>query len=132
MAFTPIPAGAQEGDAAVAADAAPQSSVTGDIWLKWGYRALGPGYSLIFLILSFTLMALLVMNFLTARRDNVCPAFLVEGFENHLNERRYQEAYDLAKGDESFLGLVLSAGLGKLSAATLHRVLATLQEMFAE
>ena len=79
-------------------------------------QALGPGYSLIFLALSFTLMALLVMNILTARRDNVCPAFLVEGFENHLNERRYQEAYDLAKSDESFLGQVLSAGLGKLSA----------------
>jgi biopolymer transport protein ExbB len=31
-----------------------------------------------------------------------------------LNEKRYQEAYELAKNDESFLGLVLSAGLGKL------------------
>lgn len=114
-AITPVPAGAQEDDAA-AAVAAPRASAAGDSWLEWGYQALGPVYSLIFLALSFTLMALLVMNILTARRDNVCPAFLVEGFENHLNERRYQEAYDLAKGDESFLGQVLSAGLGKLSA----------------
>jgi biopolymer transport protein ExbB len=111
----PDPAGAQEADVAAAADA-DQPSARGDSWLTWGYQALGPVYSLIFLGLSFTLMALLVMNILTARRDNVCPAFLVEGFENHLNERRYQEAYDLAKGDESFLGQVLSAGLGKLSA----------------
>ena len=77
---------------------------------------LGWGYSLIFLFLSFTLVALFVMNLLTARRDNVCPLPLVEGFEAHLNEKKYQEAYELAKSDESFLGQVLSAGLAKLSA----------------
>ncbi len=113
---TPAPVAAQEEGAGAAAAGAAEPSTRGDSWLKWGYKALGPVYSLIFLGLSFTLMALLVMNILTARRDNVCPAFLVEGFENHLNERRYQEAYDLAKSDESFLGQVLSAGLGKLSA----------------
>ncbi len=83
--------------------------------LGWAFEALGPGYSLIFLALSFTLVALLVMNLLTARRDNVCPSDLVESFESHLNEQNYQEAYDVAKNDESFLGKVLSAGLAKLS-----------------
>ena len=68
-----------------------------------------------FLSLSFTLVALLVMNFLAARRENVCPVHLIEAFESQLNEKRYQEAYDLAKNDESFLGQVLSAGLAKLS-----------------
>ncbi|OHB71273.1 MAG: biopolymer transporter ExbB, partial [Planctomycetes bacterium RBG_13_63_9] len=66
--------------------------------------------------LSFTLVALFVMNLLTARRENVVPVALVEGFEAHLNEKRYQEAYEMAKGDDSFLGQVLSAGLAKLSA----------------
>jgi biopolymer transport protein ExbB len=84
-------------------------------YLTWAYAALGPGYSIIFLALSFTLVALFVMNLLTARRDNVVPIHLVEGFEEHLNEKRYQEAYELAKSDESFLGQVLSAGLAKLS-----------------
>ena len=42
------------------------------------------------------------------------PAALIEGFESHLNEKRYQEAYEMAKTDESFLGQVLSAGLAKL------------------
>ena len=36
--------------------------------------------------------------------------------EQMLNEKQYQEAYELAKSDESFLGQVLSAGLAKLSA----------------
>jgi biopolymer transport protein ExbB len=84
--------------------------------LGWMFEALGIGYSVIFLSLSFTLVALFVMNLLTARRDNVVPIHLVEGFEAHLNEKRYQEAYEMAKADESFLGQVLSAGLGKLSA----------------
>ena len=84
--------------------------------LNYYLGALGLTYSLIFLALSFTLVALLVMNILTARRDNVCPASLVEGFEAALNEKQYQEAYDLAKNDDSFLGQVLSAGLAKLSS----------------
>lgn len=83
--------------------------------LGWALDALGWGYSGIFLAISFTLVALIVMNILTARRENVVPAGLVEGFEGHLNEKRYQEAYDVAKNDESFLGKVLSAGLAKLS-----------------
>ena len=40
----------------------------------------------------------------------------MESFEANLNERKYQEAYELAKSDESFLGQVLSAGLAKLSS----------------
>ena len=84
--------------------------------LRWMWDALGLSYSLVFLGLSFTLVALFVMNLLTARRENVVPVALVEGFESHLNEKRYQEAYELAKNDESFLGQVLSAGLAKLSA----------------
>ena len=84
--------------------------------LRWMFEALGWFYSIVFLGLSFTLVALFVMNILTARRENVVPVALVEGFEAHLNEKRYQEAYEMAKNDESFLGQVLSAGLAKLSA----------------
>jgi len=85
-------------------------------YLMWALGALGYFYSIVFLALSFTLVALFVMNLLTASRNNVCPIHLVEGFENHLNEKRYQEAYELAKSDESFLGQVLSAGLAKLQS----------------
>lgn len=84
-------------------------------YLAWMYNALGIKYTVAFLIISFTFVALLVMNLLAARRDNICPVHLVEGFEAHLNEKRYQEAYEMAKNDESFLGQVLSAGLQKLS-----------------
>jgi len=84
-------------------------------YLSWAVEAMGWQYSLLFLAMSFTLVALFVMNLLTARRENVVPLHLVETFEAHLNEKKYQEAYELAKADESFLGQVLSAGLAKLS-----------------
>ncbi len=92
------------------------ASTSDETVLGWMYRSLGLFYSIVFLALSFLLVALFVMNLLTARRDSVVPVNLVEGFEQHLNEKRYQDAYDLAKSDESFLGQVLSAGLAKLSA----------------
>ncbi len=84
--------------------------------LQVALRALGWFYTVIFLFISFAFVALLVMNLLSARRESVCPTGLVEGFEKHLDDKQYQEAYELAKGDDSFLGLVLSAGLAKLSA----------------
>jgi len=85
-------------------------------WLAWMIDALGPIYTVVFLGLSLALMALFVMNVLTARRPNVVPPQLVEGFEGLVKEKKYQEAYELAKNDESFLGHVLAAGLARLTA----------------
>ena len=88
--------------------------------LGWLVSSLGVLYILVFLSLSFILVALCIMNLLSARRDYVCPQHLVEGFEAHLDEKQYQEAYELARADESFLGNVLSAGLAKLSTSYNH------------
>ena len=55
------------------------------------------------------------MNMLAARRDTLCPQELVDAFEERLNEKDFQGAYDMARTDESVLGQVLSAGLAKLS-----------------
>lgn len=104
-------------ETAVAQDGDGETDTADDqTYLEWLFEALGVMYLSVFLLLSFSLVALFVMNLLTARRDNVCPVHLVEGFEAHLNEKQYQEAYELAKSDESFLGQVLSAGLAKLSS----------------
>lgn len=82
--------------------------------LSWLFDALKWRYTLIFLALSFTFVALIVMNILSVKRDRVVPESLVAAFEAHLNEKKYQEAYELARTDDSFLGRVLSAGLAKL------------------
>lgn len=88
--------------------------------LTWLKDSLGWLYILVFLSLSFILVALLIMNVLSARREFVCPELLVQSFEAHLDEKQYQEAYELAKTDESFMGNVLAAGLSKLSNSYEH------------
>lgn len=83
--------------------------------LAWTIESLGPLYTVVFLFMSIALVALFVMNLLAARRDTLVPQELIDGFEEKLNEKKFQEAYDVARGDESVLGQVLSAGLAKLS-----------------
>lgn len=102
-----------------------------DTLLGWLLESLGLMYILIFLALSFVLVALFIMNILSSRRDFVCPQHLIEGFEAHLDEKQYQEAYELAKADESFLGNVLAAGLARLSSSYNHAVQA-MQEVGEE
>lgn len=82
--------------------------------LTWTMQALSY-YFFVFLLISVIFVALFVMNMLNARRDNVVPLHLVESFEACLDENKVQEAYDLAKEDDTFLGKVLSAGLEKVS-----------------
>lgn len=94
-----------------AAKAAPRKTV-----LEWLFKSLGWRYTIAFLLLSFAFVALVVMNILSARRETVCPDQLVSAFEANLDQKQYQEAYELAKADESFLGNVLSTGLAKLTS----------------
>jgi biopolymer transport protein ExbB len=108
-AAEPAPAAATppaEGDATAAK---PRQS-----YLAFFFNALGWRYSIAFLAISFTFVAFLVMNMLSLRRDAVCPRHLGDAFEAHVNEKRFQEAFDLAKSDESMLGQMLAAGMQNL------------------
>jgi len=99
--------------------------------LAWTAESLGWPYVIIFLALSFTLVSLFVMNLLAARRETLLPQELVDGFEEKLNEKEFQAAYDLARADESVLGQVLSAGLAKLSKGY-NKALEGMQEVGEE
>lgn len=99
--------------------------------LMWVIGSLGYGYLFIFLALSVTLVSLFVMNMLAARRDTLCPQELVDSFDERLNEKDFQGAYDLARTDESVLGQVLSAGLAKLSRGY-NKALEGMQEVGEE
>ena len=108
--------------AAPAAPAAPAAEGNGaasgapakESYLAWMIRASG-AFGLLLLILSFIMVALIMMNVLQVRRDNFLPADFIEAFEQKLNAKDYQGAYELAKNDESFVGRVLAAGLGRLN-----------------
>ncbi len=102
-----------------------------DSLLTWLLKSLGFEYIIVFLALSFILVALFILNILAARRESVCPGELVATFESQLDNKQYQEAYDLAKTDESFLGTVLSAGLARLSSGYPQAV-AAMQEAGAD
>jgi biopolymer transport protein ExbB len=86
-------------------------------WLSWLYESLGPMYSIIFLFLSFSLVSVIVMNLLGIRQANVVPPDLAQGFEACLNEKKYQEAFELVKNDDSLLGRVLAGGMSKISTS---------------
>ena len=84
--------------------------------LVWLYGAAGPLYSFVFLGLSFLLVALTFKYGLAFRRDQNIPAGFAEQFEGLLNEKRFQEVYEMTKNDDSFLGQVLAAGLAKIAS----------------
>ncbi len=130
-----VPAGAQEpapatppaADAPAAAPAAGGDKPLSDKELKiqelknesvlhYYYRSLGVLYTVIFLALSFTLTALVILNGLALRKQAILPDALAQNFEAALNEKNYQGAYEMAKSDESFLGAVLAAGMSKLQS----------------
>jgi biopolymer transport protein ExbB len=85
-----------------------------DNLLVYYIKALGVTFVIVFVALSFALVALLVMCFLQLRRTVLMPPELIEGFEIHLDKKEFQQAYELAKADDSYLGRVLSVGLVKL------------------
>ena len=88
----------------------------GENMLVFYYKALGLRYVIVFLALSFGLVALLVMCFMQIRRRVLMPPGLSQAFEAHLENKEYQQAYELAKTDDSYLGHVLAAGMGKLQS----------------
>lgn len=114
--------------AAVAADAAaaqPAADESGDVgdsgeskksdnYLMWMFRSLGWFFSVVFALLSMTMVALIVINIVNLRRSQIVPEALVEDFGKLIDENRFQEAYECAKDNESLLGQALSTGLARM------------------
>jgi len=112
-ALTPSVAVAQDEEVAADEEAAQPE---GKSYLTFLFEALGIKYVIIFLLLSFGLVALLVMCFMQFRKTVLMPQALAQQFEQHLEAKEFQQAYELAKNDDSYLGKVLAAGMGKLQS----------------
>lgn len=106
---TTTDAGAGAGGEAAAAPAGEQQSL-----LEWTIEASG-WWGAVLLLISFLMVAIIVMNVLQVRRDNMMPPEFIEAFEQKLSAKDYQGAYETAKADNSFLARVLASGLGKLN-----------------
>ncbi len=88
----------------------------GESMLVFFYNALGIRYTIVFLAISFAFVAIMVMIFMQLRRSVMIPPGLAEAFEAHCNAKEYQQAFELVKADDSYLGHQLAAGMGKLQS----------------
>ena len=115
----PAAAAAQDdaGEAAAPADdaAAPAATpATQESFLSLMVRASGV-YGLILLLMSVVMVAIIAMNIFGTKRSELLPDDFVEAFEQRLNEKDYNGAYEIAREDESFIARVLSAGMSRLN-----------------
>ena len=90
------------------------SNVAKESFLAWMIRASGI-FGFLIMLVSFVMVAVIMMITLQLRRDNYLPASFIEQFEQRLQAKDYQGAYEAAKGSDSFIGRVLSAGMARLS-----------------
>ncbi len=87
---------------------------TEESFLMWMINASG-FFGLVLLILSFIMVAVIMMNMLQVRRENLLPEGFVAAFEEKLTAKDYQGAYEISRADDSLIARVLSAGLGRLN-----------------
>jgi biopolymer transport protein ExbB len=101
------PAGAGAGGGA--APAAPEKKSM----LRWALEASGPiGIFLLGLSIYFT--ALVIRLFLEYRVSEAVPAALVDKLEAAIKDRKFQEAYDICRDDNSFLARLVRTGVANL------------------
>ncbi len=63
---------------------------------------------------SLILLGIVVWLLLDLRGSAAIPAGFVDDFTDTVNKRKFKEAFDMAKEDNSYLGRVLTAGMGRL------------------
>jgi biopolymer transport protein ExbB len=77
-------------------------------------KSVGWVFGPLLMSLSIILVALCVLLILDLRMQNAIPAGFVDEFTDTVNKRKFKEAFDLARNDPSWLGRVLTAGMGRL------------------
>jgi len=112
-------------DGAAAEDAAPEKKASDDnkdsdveaakerSFLTWMIEASGI-FGAILLVLSFVMVALVMMNVLQVKRDVFIPQSFIDAYQQKLEAKDYKGAYDLCKADESLVARVLAVGMGRL------------------
>lgn len=111
---------AQDGkkDAAPAAGAAPAGGAAAAApkpksFLMWAIEASGIiGLFLVLLSIYFT--ALVIRLFLEFRLSEAVPPALIDKLENAIKERKFQDAYDVCRDDNSFLAKLVRTGVANL------------------
>jgi len=108
LMFLPGTAFAQEGEAV----GVPEVRQSGNIFVHI-ITSVGI-FWIILLPCSIWLIAICVLLALDLRMAQAIPAGFVDDFTDTVNKRKFKEAYDMARGDTSYLGRVLTAGMARL------------------
>ena len=82
--------------------------------LMWYLIACG-WFGPIFIVLSIVFVTLAIMNWLAISRNAIVPPEMIEQFQAKLENKEYQEAYELAKESDSLFGRIFAVGLVKMS-----------------
>jgi biopolymer transport protein ExbB len=107
-----------DGEAAAKSTAAPAAGggdkpPTHENMLQWAIRASGPiGACLLLLSIYFT--ALVIRLFMEFRVTEAVPAALVEKLEAAIRDKKFQDAYDVCKDNDSFLARLVRTGIANL------------------
>jgi biopolymer transport protein ExbB len=81
--------------------------------LQWAIRASGP-IGLFLLLLSVYFTALVIRLFMEFRVSEAVPTPLVEKLETAIRDKKFQEAYDVCKDNDSFLARLVRTGIANL------------------
>ena len=93
-----------------------EPSVASESYLVWYLKALGPLFAPTFGFISVVFVMLAVMNAMVIQREKMMPQGMIERFKQLVNEKKYQEAYELTKASDSALGKIISTGLARISS----------------
>ena len=110
----PTVAYAQEGDPPAEEKKEEKSSRLSANPIVHFFVSIGIVFGIIFAALSVGTVALIIILLLDLRMSEaVSPAF-VDEFTSLVNKRQFKQAYEMCKNDNTFLGRVLTAGMGRL------------------
>jgi biopolymer transport protein ExbB len=77
-------------------------------------KSAGPIFGPLILLISIGLVALIVLLAMDLRLTVAIPPDFVEEFTDTVNKRKFKEAFELARNEPSFIGRVITAGMGRL------------------
>lgn len=77
-------------------------------------KSAGIFFGPVLLLISIGLVALIVLLAMDLRMGGAVPPAFVDDFADTVNKRQFKQAFDLCRGDHSFLARVLTAGMGRL------------------
>ena len=78
------------------------------------FASIGWVFGMMFAAISIGMVALIIILVLDLRLGEAVPPAFVEEFTEMVNKRQFKQAYDLCKSETSYIGRVLTAGMGRL------------------